>query len=33
MNKRYRLCDVEEAVSEMDELMDIRHSGHRGAIL
>ena len=23
MNKRYRLCDVEEAVSEMDELMDI----------
>jgi hypothetical protein len=23
MNKRYRLCDVEEAVSEMEELMDI----------
>ena len=23
MNIRYRLCDVEEAVSEMDELMDI----------
>lgn len=23
MNKRYRLCDVEEAVSEMQELMDI----------
>ena len=23
MNKRYRLCDVEEAVSEMDELIDV----------
>ena len=23
MNKRYRLCDVEEAVSEMEEFMDI----------
>jgi len=23
MNKRYRLCDVEEAVSELEELMDI----------
>ena len=23
INKRYRLCDVEEAVSEMEELMDI----------
>lgn len=23
MNKRYRLCDVEEAVSESEELMDI----------
>ena len=23
MNKRYRLCDVEEAVAEMEELMDI----------
>ena len=23
MNKRYRLCDVEEAVSGMEELMDI----------
>ena len=23
MNKRYRLCDVEEVVSEMEELMDI----------
>ena len=23
MNKRYRLCDVEEAISEMEELMDI----------
>lgn len=23
MNKRYRLCDVEEAVSEMEELIDI----------
>ena len=23
MNKRYRLCDVEEAVSEMEEHMDI----------
>ena len=23
MNKRYRLCDVEEAVSEMEELMHI----------
>ena len=23
MNKRYRLCDVEEAVSEMEELMDM----------
>ena len=23
MNKRYRLCDVEGAVSEMEELMDI----------
>jgi len=23
LNKRYRLCDVEEAVSEMEELMDI----------
>ena len=23
MNKRYRLCDVEEAVSEIDELIDV----------
>ena len=23
MNKKYRLCDVEEAVSEMDELIDV----------
>ncbi len=23
MNKRYRLCDVEEAISKMDELMDV----------
>ena len=23
MNRRYRLCDVEEAVSEMEELIDI----------
>lgn len=23
MNKRYRLCDVEEAVSEMDELIEV----------
>ena len=23
MNKRYRLCDVKEAVSEMDELIDV----------